>query len=108
MQNSRRHSGSWVMPPLIDAVIMSGLGVIWAAGMYAAARAYSETAASVIAPFEYMSLPISVMWGFSLWHELPTLATWAGAALTIASGLYVLYADQKARTHGRTTPPRPS
>lgn len=98
----------WVMPPLIDAVIMSGLGVIWAAGMYAAARAYSETVASVIAPFEYMSLPISVMWGFTLWHELPTLATWAGAALTIASGLYVLLSDQKARTDGRTSSPRPS
>lgn len=99
---------SWVMPTLTDALVMAGLGIIWAAGMYAAARAYSETAASVIAPFEYMSLPISVMWGFALWQELPTLATWAGAALTIASGLYILWSDQKARTHGRTNSPRPS
>lgn len=98
----------WSMPSLTDALVMSGLGVIWAAGMYVAARAYSETAASVIAPFEYMSLPISVMWGFALWRELPTLATWAGAALTIASGLYILWSDQKARTHGRTSSPRPS
>lgn len=99
---------SWVMPSLPDALVMSGLGIIWAAGMYVAARAYSETAASVIAPFEYMSLPISVMWGFALWHELPTLATWAGAALTIASGLYILLSDQKARKHERTNSSRTS
>jgi S-adenosylmethionine uptake transporter len=97
---------SWVMPTLTDGLVMSGLGIIWAAGMYVVARAYSETAASVIAPFEYMSLPISVMWGFVLWHELPALATWAGAALTIVSGLYILFSDQKARTHGRTSSPR--
>lgn len=85
---------SWVMPTLTDAVVMSGLGIIWAVGMYVVARGYSETSASVIAPFEYMSLPINVCWGVILWQELPTLATWAGALLTILSGLYILWYDR--------------
>jgi drug/metabolite transporter (DMT)-like permease len=35
------------------------------------------------------------MWGFVLWHQFPTMATWAGAGLTLLSGLYTLYQDQK-------------
>jgi S-adenosylmethionine uptake transporter len=38
-----------------------------------------------------------VMWGFVIWRELPTWTTWAGAALTLASGLYILYRERKER-----------
>jgi drug/metabolite transporter (DMT)-like permease len=53
--------------------------------------------ASVVAPFEYAALPINVMWGFIIWQELPKLATWAGAFLTLSSGAYILYRDQRER-----------
>jgi drug/metabolite transporter (DMT)-like permease len=89
---------AWAMPSLLDWVIMSGLGLVWAAGMYFIARAYSVALASVVAPFEYVALPINVMWGFVIWQELPTLATWAGALLTLSSGVYILYRDQKERS----------
>jgi drug/metabolite transporter (DMT)-like permease len=85
----------WVMPTPVDFVIMCGLGVIWAAWMYFLARAYSLAQASVAAPFEYVTLPIDVLWGFLIWGEVPTWMTWLGAALTILSGLYVLYRERK-------------
>jgi drug/metabolite transporter (DMT)-like permease len=89
---------AWTMPTLLDWLIMSGgLGLIWASGMYLMARAYSLAQASVAAPFEYVTLPINVMWGFVLWQEIPTLATWAGAALTLLSGLYILYRERRER-----------
>ena len=86
---------AWAMPTLLDWVIMSGLGLVWAGGMYFMARAYSLAQASVAAPFEYVSLPINVMWGFVIWHEIPTLTTWAGAFLTLFSGMYVLYRERE-------------
>lgn len=86
---------AWAMPGLLDLVIMSGLGLVWAVGMYFVARAYSTAQASVAAPFEYVALPISVIWGFLFWHEVPTLATWIGAFLTIGSGLYILYRERR-------------
>ena len=89
---------AWAMPSLLDWVIMSGLGLVWAGGMYFLARAYSVAQASVIAPFEYVALPINVMWGFVIWQDLPTLATWTGAFLTLLSGVYILYRDQKERS----------
>ncbi|MEM7114544.1 MAG: DMT family transporter [Chloroflexota bacterium] len=89
----------WAMPTLIDWLIMSGLGLVWASGMYLVARAYSLALASVAAPFEYVTLPINVMWGFVIWQEIPTLATWAGAFLTLFSGLYILFRENRERQH---------
>jgi S-adenosylmethionine uptake transporter len=86
---------AWTLPTLLDLFIMSGLGLIWASWAYFATRAYSTAQASVIAPFEYASLPISMMWGFLIWHEIPAGMTIAGAALTLLSGLYILYHEQK-------------
>jgi drug/metabolite transporter (DMT)-like permease len=85
------------MPTLLDWVIMSGLGLVWAGGMYFIARAYSAAQASVVAPFEYISLPINIMWGFVIWHEFPTLLTVGGALLTLASGLCILVQEQKEK-----------
>ena len=86
---------AWSMPTLIDFSIMAGLGLVWAGWMYFMSRAYSVAQASVIAPFEYVSLPINIMWGFLIWQEVPTVMTLAGAFLTLASGLYVLYRERK-------------
>jgi S-adenosylmethionine uptake transporter len=86
---------AWTIPTLLDLFIMSGLGLIWASWAYFATRAYSTAQASVIAPFEYASLPINMMWGFLIWHEVPTWMTLAGAALTLLSGLYIFYHEQK-------------
>jgi len=89
---------SWSIPTFVDWAIMSGLGLVWASGMYLMARAYSLAQASVAAPFEYFSLPINVMWGFVIWGEVPTWVTWAGAFLTLFSGLYVLYRERITTT----------
>jgi hypothetical protein len=35
------------------------------------------------------------MWGFLIWHELPTMMTVAGAVLTLLSGMYILYLSRQ-------------
>jgi len=86
---------TWQMPTLLDWAIMSGLGLVWASAMYLMARAYSLAQASVVAPFEYATLPINAMWGFVLWQEVPTATTWIGALLTVFSGIYIVYREQR-------------
>jgi drug/metabolite transporter (DMT)-like permease len=88
---------TWSMPTLFDWLIMSGLGLVWAGWMYFMSRAYSVAQASVIAPFEYLSLPINIMWGLVIWQEIPSWMTLAGAFLTLTSGIYVLYREQRER-----------
>jgi S-adenosylmethionine uptake transporter len=86
---------AWSTPSLLDAIIIGGLGLVWAGGMYSMARAYSLVQASIIAPFEYIALPINAMWGFVFWHEFPTLLTWTGALLTLLCGAYILNLEQQ-------------
>lgn len=91
----------WSMPSLLDFLIMSGLGLIWAAWMYLMSRAYSLAEASVAAPFEYVSLPINIMWGLLIWKEVPTWLTLGGATLTLASGMYVVYRERQEKEAGQ-------
>ena len=86
---------AWTMPTPLDWLIMAGLGLVWAGGIYFMTRAYSVAEASLVAPFEYVTLPINMMWGFVIWHEIPTLMTLIGAFLTLFSGMYVLYREQR-------------
>lgn len=86
---------AWSMPGWLDLLIMVGLGVAWASWTYFMARAYSLAQASVIAPLEYLSLPINIVWGLLIWQEIPSLMTLAGAVLTLLSGLYVVYRERK-------------
>jgi len=99
---------AWAMPTFVDLVIMFGLGLVWAVGMYLVARAYSTAQASVAAPFEYVALPIGAMWGFLFWQEVPTVATWVGAVLTIGSGLYILRREQRMKAAAIKLEPQPS
>jgi len=89
---------SWNMPTPIDLGIMMGLGLVWASWMVLLSRAYSLAEASVAAPFEYVSLPINIFWGFLIWNEVPTLATLLGALLTLLSGIYVLSHQKNSRS----------
>ena len=89
---------AWSWPPLFDLLVMLGLGFVWAAGMFLVAKAYSLALASVAAPFEYVTLPINVMWGYLIWAEIPTLATWIGAFLTLGSGLFILWRETQLKT----------
>ncbi len=86
---------TWSLPSFVDGLVMGGLGLVWAGWIYFMTKAYSLAQASRIAPFEYLSLPINVVWGFALWHEVPTFLTVIGAVLAISSGLLIFYLDQK-------------
>jgi drug/metabolite transporter (DMT)-like permease len=86
---------AWSTPSFFDLMIMFGLGLIWAGGIFFTTKAYSMAMASVVAPFEYMTLPINTLWGILLWRQFPSWLTLGGSALTLVSSLYTLYIGQK-------------
>jgi S-adenosylmethionine uptake transporter len=86
---------AWSLPTFVDFIIMVSLGVVWVGWIYFNARAYSLAQASIAAPFEYVSLPINIIWGYLIWNETPSWMTLTGALMTIFSGLYILHREQK-------------
>ena len=63
---------------------------------------------SVLAPFDYLNLPWSILYGWLLFSSVPAATTLAGAALIAASGLYTVHRERRlhlAATAAEATPP---
>jgi drug/metabolite transporter (DMT)-like permease len=70
--------------------LIAFLGVAGAFGQYAITLAFKWGEASLIAPLEYTALVWGVCLDLFFWGVLPDTVTWIGAAIIIASGLYLL------------------
>ena len=57
----------------------------------------------MIAPFEYVALPMAVMWGVVFFGDWPDSITYAGMALICGSGLYVVHRETVLAHARRTT-----
>ena len=84
---------AWVWPSGGDALIILGIGVLNAAASYLISQAYRTSEAGLIAPFEYIAIPLAVFWGVVMWGDWPDGATWTGSALIGGAGLYVFYRE---------------
>jgi drug/metabolite transporter (DMT)-like permease len=80
----------WVPLRAQDAWIIGGIGVAGALGQYTITEAFRLGEASLIAPLEYTALLWGVLLDLTLWGVLPDAVTWLGAAIIIASGLYLI------------------
>ena len=80
----------WVPIRSADAWVILGVGIAGALGQYAITEAFRIGEASQIAPLEYTALIWGVLLDISLWGVLPDAVTWLGAAIIIASGIYLI------------------
>jgi drug/metabolite transporter (DMT)-like permease len=49
---------------------------------------------SVIAPFRYAGLLFAIAIGYLVWGDVPNGLAWAGIALLVGAGLYVLHSER--------------
>ena len=87
----------WVPLRWEHAALILGMGLAGAFGQIALTSAFMRGDASMIAPLEYTGLVWVIAWDWLLWQTLPDTATWTGAAIIVASGLYLL---RRERTVG--------
>ena len=73
-------------------VLLAGTGFV---GQICITEAFRHGQASVVAPFEYSALACGVALDWLLWHTLPDGATLAGAAIIVASGLYLVRHERR-------------
>ena len=58
---------------------------------YFISKAYRISKAGIIAPFEYVALPLSIFWSITIFGDWPDILSWLGMILIAGSGLYVFY-----------------
>ncbi|HEX7708047.1 MAG TPA: DMT family transporter [Thermoanaerobaculia bacterium] len=75
-------------------LVLAGIAVTGTVGQWALTEAFRTGEASFIAPFEYTALA----WGLGLdwlfWSAIPGGRTFAGAALIIAAGIYLIRREE--------------
>jgi len=80
----------WVAIDPGHMLLLCGLAVSGFFGQLAITEAFSHGEGSVVAPFEYSALAWGVAIDWMLWQTLPDRYTLIGAAIIIASGLYLI------------------
>lgn len=87
----------WVWPPAHDLAIMFLVGLASAAGGFFTARAYRSTDVALVASFEYISLPMALVWGLVVFGEWPGLTELIGMTLILGAGLFLVWREAQTR-----------
>jgi len=84
----------WVWPAgwLWPILAFNGLGNLF--GHYLIIRAIERAAASIVIPFTYFQLGWAVLWGWLVFQAVPDGGTVLGAAVIIASGIYIWHRER--------------
>ena len=85
----------------LDIVLFGSLGLLGGAGHYLVIRAFQSAPAAVVAPLGYVELIGTTTLGYLIFDNFPDLWTWVGAAIIIASGLYIALRERRRREAGR-------
>ncbi|MNV33847.1 Riboflavin transporter [compost metagenome] len=92
----------WQPLQLGHAGLIAGMGLAGAGGQVALTRAFQLGEASLIAPLEYTGLVWVIGWDLLFWGALPDQVTWLGAAIIVASGLYLLHRERVRQVQAPT------
>ncbi|MBI2253643.1 MAG: DMT family transporter [Proteobacteria bacterium] len=79
----------WNWPNAADWGVLLLQGGSSAVAQLCMIKAFRSGEASMLVPLEYTALIWAAFFGWSIWNEIPTLQTLAGAAIIIAANLYI-------------------
>ncbi len=96
----------WTTPPsLLDLVLLVAVGAFGSLGHFLLILAHHRAPASVLSPYIYTQLVWATALGYLVFANVPSRWTLVGAAIVVASGLYLLYRERKVT--GRVAPTEP-
>ena len=89
---------AWTTPgdPLVIA-LMVATGAIGSFGHYLLIAAHRLAPAAVLSPFIYIEIVLVTALGFLVFGDVPSRFTLTGAAIVVASGLYILQRERAVR-----------
>jgi drug/metabolite transporter (DMT)-like permease len=86
----------WRPIPPAEWPWLAAVGVAGALGQFWITDAFRRAPPSVVAPFEYTS----ILWAFGIdwlfWSATPTQSLLGGAAIVVASGIYVIWDERRS------------
>lgn len=86
----------WRPPQPGHLPLFLGMAVLGTLGLTLITQAFRMAPAAIVAPFDYTALIWASLFGWLFWGEVPALWTYAGAAVIIASGIYIVLRETRA------------
>ena len=86
---------AWITPSGAQALVLGLVGVLSMLGNVAVVRAFQLAPASALAPFQYVSILWSILFGYAAFADVPDGATLLGAAIIIGAGLFILLRERR-------------
>lgn len=93
-----------VPPSLLHWAILLMLGVFGGFGHWLLINAYRQASATALAPYPYLQMVWMIAAGYLVFDQLPDGWTLAGAAIIVASGLYIVHREHRLRLQSRSQP----
>lgn len=87
----------WILPSVTDWWAFAATGVAVGVGGLMMSQAYRTTEAALVAPFEYVGMPMAIFWGVVVFGTWPDQTAWVGIALICGAGLYTLWRETVRR-----------
>lgn len=85
----------WVWPSPGTFALLVLIGLLGGVGQVLLTSCYRFADASVIAPFEYVSMLVALMVGFLVFGEVPTGTVLFGAALVVVAGIVIIWRERQ-------------
>ncbi len=85
--------------------LLAMVGLVGGVGQLLMTTSLSLAPVSVVAPMDYSGLIWATLFGWLIFGALPIAATWVGAPLIVASGLFIVWREHRlSRGVARTAP----
>ena len=91
----------WTTPDLLGWVELVAQGVLTGLGHYIVIQAIRDANVSTLAPFTYFQIIWAAGLGLFVFGDVPAWTTIVGAAVIVASGVYMFYREAYVRAHPR-------
>jgi len=86
---------AWVWPPVSDWPVLIGIGVLISIGAYLTSHAYRSVEAALLAPFEYIAMPLAIVFSVVIWGDWPDAIAWLGIVMIAFAGLFVIFRETR-------------
>lgn len=84
----------WVVPTIEEAIVLVMIGIVGGIGQILMTMSFRYGDASLLAPFDYTTMLWACMLGWFIFGDWPLPAVFAGAAVVIGAGVFVVWRER--------------
>lgn len=95
------YTASWPQDAFHWAILLS-LGFYGGIGHWFVIKAYRLASTTALAPYPYLQMVWMILFGYLAFDQLPDSWTLVGAAIIVASGLYIVHREHRLRLASRS------